>query len=352
MLAWSPVDGFRVRGGVNRAVRAPNIRELFAPQGLGLNGSEDICAGPAPSASLEQCQRTGMSAAQYGNVRENPAGQYNSLDGGNPSLDVETADTLTAGFVWTPKSITGLSVTADYYDIKISDTISSFAPDDVIKSCAETGNPDLCSLIHRDSFGTLWLTTDAFTVSTNVNIGELRARGVDVSLSYPWNLGDAGFINLSLLGSRMMENNLKTPLNEYDCVGFMGNQCSIPNPKWRHRARAAWNTNFKATFTLGWRFITSVKNDDLSEDTDLRNEALIERLALNGSDEIPAHHWFDLTAAYKFRDAVRLTVGCSNILDKEPPLGAGLSDVDFGPGFYGTYDYMGRSLFANLQFEF
>jgi hypothetical protein len=29
-----------------------------------------------------------------------------------------------------------------------------------------------------------------------------------------------------------------------------------------------------------------------------------------------------------------------------------LSDVDFGPGFYGWQDPLGRSLFANLQFEF
>jgi outer membrane receptor protein involved in Fe transport len=352
MLSYAPVDGFRLRGGMNRAVRAPNVRELFAPQGLGLNGSEDICAGSNPTATLEECQRTGVTAAQYGRILENPAGQYNSLDGGNPQLDVETADTITAGFVWTPKSITGLSVTADYYDIKIEDTIDSFQPDDVIRSCAANGDPLLCSLIHRDALGTLWLTQDAYTVSTNVNIGELAASGVDVSVSYPWNLGDSGFINFAILGSTMLENRLTTPLTDYDCVGFMGNQCGIPSPKWRHRARAAWNTNFKATFTLGWRFISSVENDDLSDDEDLGNPALLEQLELNGSDKIPSFHWFDLAMAYKFKDNLRMTIGCNNLMDKEPPLGAGLSDVDFGPGFYGTYDYLGRALFANLQFEF
>jgi outer membrane receptor protein involved in Fe transport len=293
-----------------------------------------------------------VAPSQYGRILENPAGQYNSLDGGNPELDVETADTITAGFVWTPRSITGLSVTADYYDIKIEDTIDSFQPDDVIRSCAATGNDALCSLIHRDSLGTLWLTQDAYTVSTNVNIGELKARGIDVSVSYPWNLGDSGFINFSMLGSTMLESRLTTPLTDYDCVGFMGNQCGIPSPTWRHRARAQWNTNFNATFTLGWRFISSVENDDLSDDEDLGNPDLVEQLALNGSDVIPSFHWFDLAMAYKFKDNVRVTVGCNNLMDKEPPLGSGLSDVDFGPGFYGTYDYLGRALFANLQFEF
>jgi outer membrane receptor protein involved in Fe transport len=352
MLSWAPVSSLRLRGGMNRAVRAPNVRELFRPQGLGLGGSEDICAGPIPSATLEQCQRTGVTAAQYGSVLVNPAGQYNSLEGGNPNLDVESADTITAGFVWTPKSITGLAVTADYYDIEIDDTISAFAPDDVIKSCAEKGDPALCSLIHRDARGTLWLTHDGYTISTNQNIGVVKARGIDVSASYPWNLGKAGFITFSLLGSTMLENSLDNPLVSYDCVGYMGNQCGNPSPKWRHRVRATWNTEFNATFTLGWRYLGSVKVDDASDDPDLGNPALIERWKLNGSYEFPTYNWFDLAAVYKFTDKLRLTAGCNNLLDKEPPLGAGLSDIDYGPGYYGMYDYMGRSLFANLQFEF
>ncbi len=352
MLSWTPTSGIRFRGGFNRAVRAPNVRELFLPQGIGLGGSEDICAGANPTATAAQCANTGVSAAQYGRILENPAGQYNSLDGGNPQLDVESADTITAGLVWTPKSVTGLAVTLDYFDVKIEETISSFQPDDVIKSCAETGNPALCRLIHRDSFGTLWLTNDAYTVSTNQNIGTRRARGVDLGANYPWNLGGHGFIAFSLLGSTMLEDRLTTPLTDYDCAGYMGNQCGIPSPKWRHRARASWNSNSKTTVSLGWRYIHGVKNDDLSDNPDLGNPALVERLKLNGSDEFPAYHWFDVAATYKFKDGFRLTLGCNNILDKEPPLGSGLSDIDYGPGFYGTYDAMGRSLFANLQFEF
>lgn len=352
MASYAPIEGLRFRGGLARAVRGPNIQELFAPQGLGLGGSEDICAGPTPSASREQCQRTGVSPSQYGTILENPAGQYNSLDGGNPDLDVETADTMTVGFVWTPRSPAGLSVTADYYDIEIDETISSFAPDDVIRACASTGNADLCKLIHRDQLGTLWLTPQAFTESTDQNIGKLTARGIDVSAVYPWNIGGAGFIMLQLLGSSILENRLITPLTDYDCAGFMGNQCGIPSPAWRHRVRATWNTNFKATFSLGWRYLHGVKNDDLSDDEDLGNPSLVQRLALNGSDKFPAFNWFDLAATYKFRDKIRLTAGVNNILDKEPPLGAGLSDIDFGPGYYGTYDPLGRAIYANLQFEF
>jgi outer membrane receptor protein involved in Fe transport len=294
-----------------------------------------------------------VTAAQYGKVLESPAGQYNSLDGGNPALDVERADTITAGVVWTPKSIVGLSVTADYYDIKIENTISSFNPDDTIKACAETGNPLLCNLIHRDSRGTLWLTTDGYTVSTNQNIGERKARGLDLSVNYPWNLGNAGFIAFGLLGSAMLEDRLSTPLIDYDCIGFYGNQCGIPDAKWRHRLRATWNTkSSKASVSVNWRYIHKTLVDDASDNPDLGNPSQIVSWKAIGAYEIPGSHWFDLAATYKVRDKLRLTVGVNNILDKEPPLGAGLSDVDFGPGFYGTYDPLGRALYANLQFEF
>lgn len=352
ILSYGPVPGFRLRGGFNRAVRAPNVQELFAPQSVGLSGSEDICAGDSPSASLAECQRTGVTAAQYGHIVENPASQYNSLLGGNPQLNVETADTITAGLVLTPKSITGLTFTLDYYDIKIDKLISSLFADDTIRACANTGNPQLCSLIHRDSRGTLWLTTDGYTVSTNQNIGALKSRGIDVGLTYPWNLGDAGFITFSLLGTTMLENRLTTPLVDYDCVGYYGNQCGIPSSKWRHRVRATWNTKFNATFSLGWRFIYKVLIDDASDNPDLGNPSLIEAWKANGSYENPSYNWLDLAATYKFRDKVRLTVGCNNLLDKEPPLGSGVSPNDYGPGMYGTYDYLGRALYANMQFEF
>jgi outer membrane receptor protein involved in Fe transport len=352
LLSWAPADGLRLRGGINRAVRAPNVQELFRPQSVALDGSEDICAGTNPSATQEQCARTGVSPAQYGRVLENPAGQYNSLLGGNPQLNVETADTFTVGLVLTPRSITGLTITADYFDITIEDTISNFYADDTIKACAENGDPAVCRLIHRDALGTLWLTNDGYTTATNQNIGTVATRGIDAGLTYPWSLGDHGFINFSFLGSTVLENRLTTPLNDYDCAGYMGNQCGIPSPAWRHRARATWNTKFNATFTLGWRFISSVQNDDLSEDSDIGNPALVERLKLNGSDEFPAYNWFDLAIGYAFHEKLRLTFGCNNLLDKEPPLGSGLQDIDYGPGYYGTYDYMGRSLFANLQFEF
>jgi outer membrane receptor protein involved in Fe transport len=120
----------------------------------------------------------------------------------------------------------------------------------------------------------------------------------------------------------------------------------------RHRLRATWNTKFNATFSVGWRYINKVLIDDASPNTDLADPGLIARWKANGSYENPSYNWLDLAASYRFRDKVSLTVGCNNLLDKEPPLGSGVSPNDYGPGMYGTYDYLGRALYANLQFGF
>ena len=154
--AWLPGGGWKVRAGFNRATRSANVVELFSPQTYVLGGSTDPCAGDNPEATLAECQLTGVTANQYGYILENPAGQYQISQGGNPDLDPEVADTVSFGIVFTPE---GSSFTAalDYYDIQVEDTIGALRADDVINNCIETGNPLMCDLIHRDQFGSLWI---------------------------------------------------------------------------------------------------------------------------------------------------------------------------------------------------
>jgi iron complex outermembrane receptor protein len=355
--SWAPSDLIKFRAGIASATRAPNIRELFRPQGLGLGGSNDPCAneaGSLPSATLEQCLLTGMTAAQYGNVPNNPADQYNTLEGGNPNHEPETADTFSAGVVVTPPAVNGLSVAVDYWDIQISDTIDSFDADSVLAGCIANGDPALCSLIHRDVAGTLWLFTDGYTVTTLQNIGKVYGEGIDLNYAWLIGLGNAGFLNTSLTGTWMLANRLENPLLDYDCVGFFGNQCDpYPTPEWRHRARISWETNFNMVFTLGWRYISSVMNDDTSSDPDLNSDSPgDEFLQINGVYKFDAFNYFDLAWAWNFGEHYQIVMGINNIMDEEPPLAAGMNDNDYGPGFYGFYDPYGRSLHAAIHFDF
>ncbi len=342
-LSYAPNESWRIRGGYNRAIRAANIWELDLPQNYHLGGSQDICAGPEPTATVEECERTGVPASAYGLVPANPAYQYNALGGGNPLLDPETADTITAGVVWTPGSIRGLSITLDYYDIDISEAIGSIGADNTIQICAQTGDPQFCDRIHRDSQYSLWLTRDGYTEVTYQNIGHIVSEGIDLNFNYLLGLGGSGYLAMDLMGTYLLEDRFTNPVVDYNCTGYYGNQCGEPMSLWRHRFRATWESNFRLNLSLAWRFLGSAEVDDASPHPDLASPAMMPIWEASDAAEIPAYSWFDLAASYTFRNGIKLTVGVNNIFDEEPPLYW---------GWVATYDPLGRYIFGSVQFNF
>ena len=355
--SWAPGAGLKFRAGFNRATRSPNVVELFTPQGLALGGSTDPCAGASPDATPEQCALTGVTSAQYGNIQANPAGQYNTLTGGNALLDPEVADTISYGIVFTPS---GSSFTAavDYYKIEVDDTIGSLLADDIIANCIATSNPTLCNLIHRDRFGSLWLVQgEAYTETTNQNIGSLISEGVDVNLNWVLPAGNS-FFTLNLIGTYLMANYKDTGLYAYDCVGYFGDICNNfygvsfgLTPDWRHMARVSWETG-PFVLSLGWRYLSEMTHESASPDEGLSDPDSRETWEALGSYTISATNYFDLAFNWKLTDGLQFTIGCNNVLDEEPPLGAGIDNIDYGPGFWGAYDVYGRYLFSGIQFQF
>jgi outer membrane receptor protein involved in Fe transport len=355
LLDWAFTDSWRLRGGYNRAVRAPNIWELFRPQTLSAGGGDfcenDIDTG-VPYGTLEECMLTGVSEEQYGNIPSRGGG-INTLEGGNPLLDPEVVDTVTAGVVWTPRAIPGLSVTADYYDIEVTDTVGYLDSPFIIRYCADTGEPRFCNRIHRDEVGSLWLTTDSYVDVTNQNIGLRNAEGVDLNVTYLIGLGGAGVLNTNLIGTYLLRQRLADPSYDFDCVGYYGDMCGQASPKWRHRLRATWEGNFNMILSFTWRRLGAAMIDASSPDPDLGAPEWMPEIIASGIDKTPAYDWFDLAASYTWESGVRVTLGVNNIFDEEPPLMPGLAD-SIGTWFnlYGNYDPLGRHIFTSVEFTF
>src|SRR5205823_4054568 len=106
-LEWAPIQAVRFRGGYNRAVRAPNLDELYAPPAVGAGGVADPCWGPSPVLTPAPRLATGVPVANYGSLRTNSAAQINTQTSGNPHLPSRpcaSAAATTARFVpriWT-----------------------------------------------------------------------------------------------------------------------------------------------------------------------------------------------------------------------------------------------------------
>jgi iron complex outermembrane receptor protein len=86
---------------------------------------------------------------------------------------------------------------------------------------------------------------------------------------------------------------------------------------------------------------------------ELGNPDDMEFRRINGSDKIAPYNWFDLAAAYTFRNGVKLTLGVNNILDEEPPLLPWpRPGVPNRMNFNANYDPLGRYIFSSIQFSF
>ena len=355
-LEWAPIRDVRLRGGYNRAVRAPNLDELFEPAVVGASGTADPCWGPAPALTAAQCANTGVTAAQYGHLAVNPAAQINSLQGGNANLRPETADTYTLGVVFQPSFINDLVLSADAFSIKIKDTISSLASSTIINNCAFTGDPTLCGLIHRGPGGSLWLTTAEYVQTNNVNISQLSTKGIDVAGRYRLDMGASlGKIDFNLSGT-YTKDLLTQPLPNvpsFDCAGFWGSICDVPLPLWRHVLNSTWLAPWAALdFTVRWRFIGPSEVDRSSTNPQLSAPFY------TATAHIPGYNYIDLSASAPLGDHLNVRVGVNNVADKNPPLilAGTLSDCPNTScndnTWVGTYDTLGRYLFFNVTATF
>jgi iron complex outermembrane receptor protein len=332
---WSPVDTVRVRAGYNRAVRAPSVTELFSTQSLQLWTGVDPCSGDTPEYSEAQCAATGVTAAQYGNILPSPAGQYNQIGGGNPDLDPESADTFTVGVVW--DILDGLSLSVDWWDIEIEDTIGGVNPETSIRLCAEQGL--LCELINRGGGGSLWTGTAGYVIATQQNLGTATWEGVDLAAAYTFD-GLGGTWNIDMIGTYMLDRTTEqiagVSATEENCVGKISPTC-FPAPEWRHTATATYDSNSWWAVTARWRFYLDV-------DYDGTTDTIVD-------DQIGNQNYLDLNAVFRFMGTHDVQIGVNNVLDEDPPLMGNSFGFVNGNAVPGFWDILGQYWYGKVTFR-
>lgn len=351
-LNWQVVNSVRVRASAQRAVRAPNIYELYTPQAVVLAGpTDDPCGGEHPKATQAQCAYTGLPASLYGQVAENSTNQYNGRTGGNPNVKPETANTYTVGVVLEP--VKNLTITLDAFKLNIKDAIQAVNAQSVFSQCLSTGNPLYCNMIHRDSLGSLWLLPTGYVEAGTTNIGSQGTSGLDVGTNYrtrlPQGYGNLDFtLNGTYVRTYTVENLPGT--GSYDCTGLYGATCGTPTPKWRHKLRTTWSTPFNFDLAVTWRYIDRLKNDMLDSNPQLKGDMDTQRDAY-----LASRSYFDLNGVYRFNRKLALSLGVNNLLDKDPPIASSSSVTGtYGNGntFPQVYDSYGRFVYANLTYRF
>jgi iron complex outermembrane receptor protein len=352
-LDWTISDSFRVRGGYQRAVRAPNIAELYSPQNEDNPEVDDPCnydsverLGSNVAQVEALCVAQGIPAAVLGtagdpNSYKQSNSQIDALAGGNPDLQEETADTYTIGVVWTPDFADRLSVSLDYYDIEVSDAISAIDPSTVVARCfnADGANPNYevdnfyCNLFDR------FVATSEIKdlEETQNNIGGIRTSGVDLQVDWGFDIGSFGDIGLNFVSTYV--NNFERqelPGDIWlDFVGTIGDNVGETLPDWKATLTGVWNIAGFSTM-LRMRYLPSMELEDsvISGSTD------------PGVDSIM---YIDLSTRWQVTDALSLRLGVENLTNEDPQLFS--PDVDSGTD-PSTYDVIGRRYFMTATYKF
>lgn len=351
-LNWTINDQFLVRVMEQEASRAPNIAELYSPVTTGLsNAQQDPCsianAGNINSTLQGLCVSTGMLPAQVGVLQDIISGQINVLAGSNPIRPpaAETAETFTAGFVWTPSLsfVDDFTLSLDYYDIDITDVIGNFSAQEILDQCYIAGIASACANVKRVD-GDLTAPASGIELYTT-NLAFQRAEGYELAASFGVDLDTLGDLQFSTYMNKYKtqesQSSVLTPVT--DCKGYFGTTCD-PVSEFRFVQRTTWNWG-DLTASLQWRHIDGVSIEP--------TESAGTFAAFRNIDD---YDYLDLYASYYlWNDRIRLSVGIDNLTDEEPPvLGneAGDTSSNSGNTFPSNYDVLGRAYTFGARLTF
>ena len=338
---WTVNDKVSVRGSFQTSQRHANLAELYQGIGQGLVDLDyDPCGidpdtGAAPIATQAQCENTGLPANLYGTDLKSPADQYNIQTGGNPNVNPEESESITIGVVLNPMD--GLTLTVDYFDITVEDGIGTVSPKTALDKCIETGAAAFCNLINRNPVnGSLWLT-GGYISAQITNISEEQTSGIDVIFDY----------SVDTNWGPLVVSGVTTLLDSYDiielpgesaigCSGNWGGSCGKnPMPEVMGSYTVGLTTEFDTDVILGVRYLG--ETDDLNAN----------------NIDFDAYTYLDATAIYSVNDNMSVTLGVSNLLDKEPGY---TSDAGTAPGngntFPGYFDAFGRHIHLSINYSY
>lgn len=366
-LLWKPIETVLVRGGYQRAVRAPNIAELFSPPSLGFASistpgltttAGDPCDirssfrnGPNAAAVRALCIVQGVPAGIVDSYQQQST-QVDILGGGNIGLKEESSDSYTLGVVWSPQvsapMLRKFQVSVDYYKIELADVVGTLTVPTIVGACFNTEgtNPTFSNdNFYCGQFSRLGSGNITTVLVNQVNLAAWETKGVDLQVDYGFDLADVGLPETSgKLDFNLVVSWLDTFLRQArPGAPFLENGGTIGSdlsggayPEWKWTLSTSWTVGPVRTL-LRWRHIEGM--------TDFRNVPVLSPTAVNTA----RYDILDLSAVWNLDERISLRAGVNNLTDKDPPLYTSYSNSNTDPS---TFDVLGRRYFVGVRARF
>jgi outer membrane receptor protein involved in Fe transport len=371
---WAPVPDITIRGAWTRAIRAPNLGELFQPAVVGLNNlAQDPCQGTLGTANATiaalcaaQLAASGAPASLLGIIPPPIAGQINQTTGGNINLDPEKATTWTAGVVLNPRFLERFTLSVDWYRVSVTDAITAPTVSDVLNGCFGQSNPNfaLCQLIRRNPL-TGGLSGDPATTGGVIrqlsNLGFIQNEGFDLTANYMHDFG-GWKLNWNVNANHTTKSRFQSQPASFirECVGFYSVSCDPVLPEWSFNMRTTVMVD-EFDISLLWRYISSTSYEPRTIANTL-SPGVVGSFGSTNPDRIvgayrriPAYNWFDLNFGFDVNDTMRFSMLVQNLFDrKAPDVGNTIGTTAFNSGntFPSTYDPLGRRYTATIELRF
>ncbi len=369
-VSWKVFESLRLRGGYNRAIRAPSVGELFAPVST---GSVAIGTAAATTTNGDPCDtrssyRRGTDAAKVRALclaqgiptsiidsYQLGTAQVFALTGGNPDLGEETADTWSVGgVIQSPVSsgmLKNMSLSVDAYQIKIGQAVGPLSIAQAFQFCFNSGanNPTYsatnyyCSLITRNTASGVPVNP----LQPLLNLGTFEVRGIDFQFDWRFGLdnlglsGEAGQIALNAAVSYTDSFKVQAlpGAPTYDYAGSIGtgveSTAGTAHPTWKSITSLTYSVG-GASIGMRWRYI-----DSMIASAKVVSPASTAR-------GVDAYNVFDLNLRFEAGEKAEFRFGATNLFNRKPPQ---VGDIEANYDAQ-NYDVIGRYFFVGITKRF
>lgn len=351
-VEWSPIRDIRFRANYSRAVRAPNLGELFFPLSQNFSLIQDPCAAQfrnnGSASRAANCLALGVPAAFDYYYTHSLLLQ----SGGNPNLEAEKSDSYTFGGVIQPRFLPGFSLSADYFNIKVNNVITAPTVQQILNACvdlADINNP-FCDAFQRnpgpgngprgEEPGQI---LEGSLQATPFNYAALKVRGIDFDLGYRTRLGAIGMLDTKLTYTHYFQNDQFLNPTEPKRANQIMKEIASPQDSFLFNAdlkTGRFTFGYKARF-LSHQLTTNYEDWYSKQGRDPENP------------DVANIKWYKAQLYHNVRVGIDATkkfnfyLGIDNLTNKLPPLG--LTGVGGGSGIY---DNRGRFYYAGAVAKF
>lgn len=351
---WAPIRDIKFRANYSRAIRAPNLSDLYSPQSQNFApGFSDPCSA-INIANGTQYRAGNCAAAGINTTGANPydyryAQSLQIVSGGNPDLKSEKSDSYTYGVVIQPRWVPGLSLSVDYYNISVNNVITAPSAQGIVNSCYDspTTNNQFCALFKRDNAagavtGTPFRIIEGSLQQTLLNYAKLKVRGIDTDLSYRRHFGGTE-LTAHLVWTHALTNESFTDPTQPGFADTSLGELGSPKDAWNLNLSADFGTVFAST---QFRYLSKMAVGSIEN-----HQSFQGRPAQNLDDfSIPFYpdvFYIDARIGVNINKGSNFYFGIDNLTNRIPPLGA----TGIGAGS-GIYESIGRRFYAGITAKF